>query len=336
MSKSRHYFVPRMTRNIEGNERNVGFELEFSGLDVNETCRLIAKVFAGTISVESEFEALVKTSEMDVFTVELDWQFGKNLAKKHGEHSESKESQGLQDSFIQGLTSLAGKIVPVEIVCPPLPLSKLELLDPLIDQLRRAGAKGTGDSPVFAFGVHVNPEIPDASANSLCRYLQAYCIAQDWLIKIHDIDLTRRLTPYVDLYPDKYLHTVLNYDDSIDLDTLIGDYLSHNRTRNRALDMLPLFRYLDEKRIDQSMDDELTNARPTFHYRLPNCEINKEGWYLNESWNIWCVIEYLAGHETLLGKFIEAWQKHHADRLFPGQPPWHDDLTQLRIDLESA
>jgi hypothetical protein len=314
----------------------VGFELEFSGLDVTETCRLITAVYSGKTSVESDFEAQVDTAELGVFTVELDWQLGKELAKKGGRTPESGVSSELKNSISQTLASLAGQIVPLEIVCPPLPLSKLELLEPLIEQLRRAGAKGTGESPVFAFGVHINPEIPDASATCLCRYLQAFCVAQDWLIKTHDIDLTRRLTPYVDLYPEEYMHIVFKYDNAIDLDTLIGDYLSHNRTRNKALDMLPLFRYLNENQVDQAMDDNLTTARPTFHYRLPNCEINKEGWHLNESWNTWCVIEYLAVNEKLLGKYIAAWQKHNADRLFSGQPPWHDDLTQLLKNLESG
>jgi hypothetical protein len=330
------YIQPKLLQNIQGAERKVGFELEFSGLDVTETCRLIEAVYPGTASVESEFEAQVKTAELGVFVVELDWQFGKELAQKGGEKTKTGASSQLQNSFIQTLASLAGQIVPIEIVCPPLPLSKLELLEPLIEQLRRAGAKGTGESPVFAFGVHINAEIPDASANCLRRYLQAYCIAQDWLIKTHDIDLTRRLTPYVDLYPEEYMYTVLNYDDSIDLDTLIGDYLSHNRTRNRALDMLPVFRYLDEERVDQAMEDNLTNARPTFHYRLPNCEINRDGWYLSESWNTWCVIECLAVCEKLLDEFIAAWQKHDAKRLFPGPQPWHDKLTELLRDLESA
>lgn len=330
------YLQPEMLQNLKGSERKVGFELEFSGLDVMETCRLITAVYPGKISVESDFEAQVKTAELGPFAVELDWHFGKELAKKDGQKTETGEPSELQNSLIQSLASFAGRIVPIEIVCPPLPITKLDLLEPLIEQLRLAGAKGTGESPVFAFGVHINTEIPDASATCLARYLMAYCISQDWLIKTHDIDLTRRLTPYVDLYPEEYLHTVLNYDDSIDMDTLIGDYLSRNRTRNRALDMLPLFRYLDEERVDQAMDDNLTNARPTFHYRLPNCEINRDGWHLNECWNIWCVVEYLAVHEKLLDEFKAAWQKHDANRLFPGPQPWHDKLTQLLKDLESA
>ena len=330
------YLQPELLQNLQGSERKVGFELEFSGLDVTETCRLITAVYPGKTSVESDFEAQVETAELGLFTVELDWQFGKELAKKGGQKTATGEPSELQNSFMQTLASLAGQIVPLEIVCPPLPLSKLGLLEPIIEQLRQAGAKGTGESPVFAFGVHINAEIPDVSANCLRRYLQAYCIAQDWLIKTHDIDLTRRLTPYVDLYPEEYLRTVLNYDDSIDQDTLIGDYLSHNRTRNRALDMLPLFRYLDEERVDQAMDDNLTSARPTFHYRLPNCEINRHGWHLNESWNTWCVVEYLAAREELLNDFTAAWQKHDANRLFPGPQPWHDKLTQLLRDLESA
>lgn len=332
----RQYIEPVLTQNKQGTERKVGFELEFGGLDVTETCHIIASVYSGKISLESPLEAHVETQEWGDFGVELDWQFGKKLAHKEGRKAESAEAEDLRDAFFQTLTSLAGQIVPIEIVCPPLPLSKLDRLEPLIEKLRRAGAKGTGASPVYAFGVHINPEVPDTSPSSIGGYLKSYCLAQDWLIKIHEIDLTRRLTPYVDLYPDEYVRTVLDYDDSIDLDTIIGDYLSHNLTRNRALDMLPLFRHLDENRIDDAMEDSLTSARPTFHYRLPNCEINKDGWHLKDSWNAWCVIEYVAAHENIQNNFIAAWQKHDANGVFPGKQPWHDDLNQLLLDLESA
>jgi len=330
------YIKPVLTKTTQGTERKVGFELEFSGLEVNETCRLIASVFSGKTSVESNFEAHVETNEFGAFGVELDWHFGKKLAKTRGLKTESIGTTDGQDALIQTLTSLVGQIVPIEIVCPPIPLSQLDRLDPLIEQLRQAGAKGTDESPVYAFGVHINTEVPDSSPLCISRYLQAYCLAQEWLVKTHKVDLTRRLTPYVDLYPDEYLHTVLAYDDSIDLKTLIDDYLSSNCTRNRALDMLPLFRHLDEKRVDNAMEDDLTNGRPTFHYRLPNCEINKDGWQLNDSWNIWCVIEYLAAHENLLNTLIAAWQEHDANVLFPGQPPWHEDLNQLLVNLESG
>ena len=58
----RHYIIPVKTKNLQGTERKVGFELEFSGLEVAETCRLITAVYPGKIAVESDFEAQVKTA----------------------------------------------------------------------------------------------------------------------------------------------------------------------------------------------------------------------------------------------------------------------------------
>ena len=52
-----HYIIPARTKNLQGAERKVGFELEFSGLDVAETCRLITAVYLGKTSVAFDFEA---------------------------------------------------------------------------------------------------------------------------------------------------------------------------------------------------------------------------------------------------------------------------------------
>ena len=83
------------------------------------------------------------------------------------------------------------------------------------------------------------------------------------------------------------------------LEELIDDYLEFNPTRNRSLDMLPLFQYLDKERIDAVIDDERVKPRPTFHYRLPNCDIDDPGWNLDNSLDTWLQVEQLAFDKKL-------------------------------------
>jgi hypothetical protein len=58
------------------------------------------------------------------------------------------------------------------------------------------------------------------------------------------------------------------------------------------------------------VDDPKIKARPTFHYRLPNCHIEDPDWSLAGEWNTWCVVERLAGRgddlDALAAEFLAA------------------------------
>ncbi|NNC55402.1 MAG: hypothetical protein HKO07_06755, partial [Pseudomonadales bacterium] len=87
------------------------------------------------------------------------------------------------------------------------------------------------------------------------------------------------------------------------VEQLIDDYLTHNPTRNRSLDMLPLFAHLDEQRVRNTIDDDRIKARPTFHYRLPNCDIDSPDWNIDLSWSLWLQVEKLAFDAPRLKKY---------------------------------
>src|SRR5690606_31944054 len=107
------------------------------------------------------------------------------------------------------------------------------------------------------------------------RYLRAYVCLQEWLFERAHVNLARRATPYVDPLPGRYIRRVIDAGYAPTLETLIDDYLAENPTRNRALDLLPLFAHLDAPRVQRVVADPLIKARPTFHYRLPNSEIHR-------------------------------------------------------------
>lgn len=277
-------------------ECTVGFELEFSGLSVQSTLDTLQQQLQGQIERVSLAERTITHSELGEFQIELDWSYLKKLAK---EQSESGEKAWLQD-----LQQLAEKVVPLEVVCPPLTLSQCEQLPPLVDALRRAGARGTDESWIAAYGVHVNASVPmnddgHIEPEVIHHYLQAYGLLQWWLFDALQVDTTRKVSPYIDKYPERYLRLLMAHE-SVTMPLLISDYLEHNASRNRALDMLPLFAHIDPDRVFEVVGDDKVNSRPTFHYRLPNCHIEQPDWNLTDSWKGWWVIEQLANDERAL------------------------------------
>jgi hypothetical protein len=294
------YRQPPKTRHAKG-IRRVGFELEFTGLDLETAGQCLLSALPGKLSEHNTATQKIISEDLGEFTVEMDWDY-------------LKKSAGAADSspqHLQLLRDVVSPFVPVEVVCPPVPLDRLTALDPLVKALQQAGARGTDDSLIAAFGVHINPELPALDKELIENYLRAFALLQWWLVKQHEVDLSRRLTPYIDLYPDAYLKQLLSFE-AADMETLIDDYLDFNPSRNRALDMLPLFSELDAKRVRQRVEDARIKARPTFHYRLPNCLIGDPDWSLARAWNIWCVVEELAMQPEQIAElsdsFLSAWR----------------------------
>jgi hypothetical protein len=329
------YVIPQHDTNEKGEQRTIGFELEFGDLEVDRAVAVVTEAFSGSFEKKSEVEFEVTTEELGVFKVELDWQLGKKIAEKRAGTSLS-DGDLEPDAVMDWIKKIAGQLVPVEIVCPPLSLEKCQHLDILVDILRAAGAKGTDESYLYAFGVHINPEITDSSPQSIARYLQAFGLTQDWLFEINRVDPMRRVTPYINTFGSEYLDLIFQYTENITIRTMIEDYMEHNSTRNRALDMLPLWNHLEEDFLGQfELNDSLTQARPTFHYRLPNCEIEKEGWYLSESWNIWCVVEYIAANKDVLERLITHRQQSKEKNFLVDDKQWHSELEKIYHDLLS-
>lgn len=278
------YKQPTVTLTAEGRPRTVGFELEFTGLDLPQTIALVEEVFGGRRHAESVAAASVSVTGLGDFRVELDWHFLKKKA--------ALDTRG-EEQWLDLLSQAATLLVPVEVICPPLAMSDLQRLDPLTEALRRSGARGTEDSWIAAYGVHINTRIPCLDAPSLFAYMRAFGLLQWWLVDAHQVDLARRISPYVDLYPEAYLKRLFTLREP-DLGQLLRDYLQYNASRNRALDLLPLLAEIDAAAVSSAVADSKISPRPAFHYRLPNCQIDRPGWSLADSWNTWWIVEELA------------------------------------------
>ena len=317
---------PPARTNPEGKTRRVGIEIEFHGPDTQAAAQLVQRLYGGTIEPIDEHRAEVKGTRFGDFTVELDSSYA------HAEMPNGEEA-GLVDrlkSTVASITgSIAGLVVPTEICAPPVSLDEVFELQALFDELRGMGAVGTRANPIFGFGMQLNVEIAEATADYITRHLQAYLLLSDWLRAEIQVDPTRRVLPFVDPFPRRYALKVVDPEYRPDLDTLIEDYLADNPTRNRELDMLPLFKHLAHDRVAQHPATEgmKIKERPTFHYRLPNSLVDDPEWGgITAEWTRWVRVEQLASDPDRLASTGRAFVEHYG-----GQPlsDWGERIRAL-------
>lgn len=305
-----------------GRPRRVGVELEMNGLELDTCAQLLARHLGLPLSRPGRYERRLHGEPHGDWIVELDFQWLKKMGRTA--HDTDTLTGVLEATAEEAVARLATNLVPLEVISPPLPISDLALLNQLVASLREAGAKGTSDSVVNAFGLQFNPEVPATDAATLTRCLQAFLCLYDWLAPRASTDLLRRVTPYIDPFPRTYILKVLAPGYAPDLTTLIADYLQDNPTRNRALDMLPLFKYLAAAQVEATVSDSRVKARPAFHYRLPDCNIHFAGWGIHAAWNDWVEVERLAADEARLQACCTAYLatlQHPLDR-------WGDTWAQ--------
>jgi hypothetical protein len=301
-------------------------ELELIGLELNDIAELVASRLDLSITVDGRYRRVLGGDPAGDWAVELDFDFLQRLGQQ--ERGTDDLLDELRDSAEDLLKTLAELVVPKELVSPPLPLHRLGEIEVLIGMLRAAGAKGTSDSVGYAFAMQFNPEVPGESARDITPYLKAFLCLYPWLFLRAKVDLTRRITSYIDPFPLDYVRKVVAPDYAPDLDTLIDDYLEFNPTRNRALDFLPLFLHLDEERVRNVTDDPLIKPRPAFHYRLPNCDIHRPDWGFHVAWNEWLEVEELASRPRRLARCCEAYGKFLANPLQRWMGDWAKEVER--------
>ena len=301
---------PRQTA-PDGTPRRVGVELEFANLDAPGAARLVRDLYGGEIAVEDPHRCRVRGTRLGDFTVELDMRSAHPETGRQGE-------PGKLDQLLQALRPLWGNIgsliMPFEIAAPPVPFAQLPELEALVSGLRRRGAAGTEASPLFAFGLHFNPQVADTGADYVLDHLKAFLILSPWLREQIRIDRTRQISGFIAAFPVDYAAKVVDPAYRPDLDTLITDYLEFNPTRNRELDLFPLFAHLNPDLLLAKVSDPHVRARPTFHYRLPNARVGDPAWSLAQDWNRWVAVEELAADRGRLDALGAAFRDYAARR----------------------
>lgn len=324
----------RQPHNPQHEPRRMGVEIELAGLEPQRIAQIIEQILGGQIQWLSPFEIQLSDTELGDIKLELDSQQIKELGEKSAIQGNPEEDpQSFEKLYIQAISTLAINLVPWEIVTAPIPFKDLPRLEPVIAALREAGAQGTRHAVHYAFGVHLNPELVEHSAEWIVAQMKSFFCLYDWIRKVERTDISRRITPYINHFGKEYICKVLDADYQPNTEQLIDEYLQFNATRNRSLDLLPLFKFLDDERVVQAVQDDRVNARPTFHYRLPNCDIDNPQWELRSSIETWMAVEGLAQHpslQTLCDRYLGKLQS-----IVPVVPQlWADEVEQHLSEID--
>lgn len=309
--------MPPVVRGASGDKRTVGFELEFAGVEIDTVADLLADLFDGHHTEENRFVHRVGGGRYGEFTVELDSSVLKD--KTYEKHLRgvgiNLHEMAIRPGVEDLLARVASAMVPIEIVTPPLPIDELNAVERIREALYQRHARGTDSNVFYAFGLHINPDVPGADVTTILRLLRAYILLHDWIVRRTRPDLSRRVTPFINRFPDEYTEMVAGPSYEPDMQRMIDDYLEHNPTRNRALDLLPLLAWVDRDRVLAAADEpKLIKPRPTAHYRLPNCRVDDPEWSVAEEWNLWVEVERLAANPDKLARMAEVYLK---ERRFP-------------------
>lgn len=298
MMRSQWPLPPRQT-NEKQEPRRIGVEIELAGLDAISAANIVQERFGGALNVLSQHRTEVLDSALGDFLVELDFKYA------HGDDPNSTWHTLLGDA---GAT-----ILPMEIVCPPLEIGLVERLEELLYGLKEAGASGTRSSIFYALAVQINIEADSTHVDDILNVVRAYILLRDWLREEIQVDTTRELLGFAKPFPDSWCNMVLGEDYQPNAAELIDDYLKHNPTRNRELDLLPLLAHLDEARVRRLLPNETINPRPAYHYRLPNMDLENSSWSLSTEWERWLKVEKLANQPELIRHYAQNWRRDYAD-----------------------
>lgn len=308
--------------NHEGNARRIGIEIEIGNLSPQRVAEIVQQYFPGDIEPKHRDHITLQTQH-GAFEIELDMSFMQQLGEAA---ADSPEANSFSHIAQEMLSPLASTVIPVEIVTPPLHIEDINTLDAMLPVLREAGAEGTKAALLYAFGLQLNPDLPNKDAATLLAFMQAFGLLYDWLKEDIQRDTLRTITMFSQGYPDAYVDYIMQPDYAPPLDKLIDDYLYYNPSRNRALDMLPAFGWLDEARVKNIVKDELLKTRPTFHYRLPNCDLENPDWSITLEWNRWVLVEKLAHNNALREEIAAAYRKHREDFFEEWHTAWAKKL----------
>lgn len=325
-----NFQLPPRIRKADGEKRRVGFELEFGGLPLDEAAKILVQLFGGTVERKSEFIYKAQTSLGD-FCLEADSTFLKD--KKYERYLDyvglERESSAIAQNIEGMFAKLAGTLIPFEIVMPPLPIDNLQPVEMIRRELQLHSAKGTKSSLFMAFGMQFNPEVPDVQAKTLLNTLRAFFLLFDWLYEESEIPVARKVAPFIHDFPEDFVKLVLDPAYEPDLTRLMTDYLIYNPTRNRPLDMLPLFAHIDSQLVfSYPVETHLVKPRPTFHYRLPNSMVDDPQWSIAGDWNKWVEIERLAADESVLRRMTDDFFATREDNILFVRAKWAQKTRQ--------
>lgn len=329
------YTFPLIENNAYGDQRKVGLELEFAGIEIESAAKIIQSLYGGKLKKEHRYQFEILDSEHGDFRIELDARILRKMARQDvfRKWGIDLDEESIRKSLEDVVDKLAKTVVPLEVVMPPVPLRDLHRMEKLRAKLQENRAEGTHASFIHAFGMHINIEAPDLETSTLLSYLRSFLILYPWFLKKLKIDFSRRLSPFVDSYPKKYVKKILDPSYQPNQEQFIRDYMEFNPTRNRPVDMMPIFGMLDKDLIQPVMEGKKNDPRPTFHYRLPNSRIDDPDWRFEDEWDHWLEVEKLAANNEMLNKLSRLYITRKEETVIAFRKEWATTVTIL-LDLD--
>lgn len=329
------FWKPDNFSDADNSPRKAGFELEFGNISARRTGRILRDRFGGEIKEINPFHLKLENSSLGNIKIERDadvltsTKYRKFIHKIDPQFSHSQLLKEIED----GIDKLSSFVIPCEIVTEPLLFEDFPKLDQIVEILNLNKVQGTQDSLLNAFGLHINPSVPDLTPDTVLSFIQSFILLEEWLIEFSDIDVTRRyFTNYIDPFPQDYCDIALNKDYTPDKHELIDDYMHHNPTRNRALDFLPILSEIDYKRVLSKLkpaEKNLVSSRPAFHYRLPNCKVGDLSWKISDEWNRWWYVEQIASNKDLRIQLLEKWHLNRSSFSLNAEKDWIEDVAEF-------
>ena len=299
-----------LPKTANGALRKTGIEIEFSGLDVEATCKVIQDTLGGDVTGKEPFLRDVIATAIGEIKVELD----------------TPARQASDIAWVRKGLDAATAIVPLEIITEPLVEDGMRQLNLLVAALRHVGAEGSRSGLLLGFGVHLNPEVVSVADAHTLSTTRAFGLLEDFLRQREALDVTRRALPFVAPWPDEFVTDILDTQvtEFADVFPVAG---KHIRSRNHGLDLLPLLKFADPAQFDRLFPATKSSARPTFHFRMPDCRIDEPDWDLTQPWALWHLVETVAADEALMRKLRVAWHERSTGML--RGDAWAQDVARI-------
>ncbi|MBW3097057.1 amidoligase family protein [Pseudohoeflea coraliihabitans] len=287
--------APPRPENADGETRSVGVEIEFAGLPTARAAELTVEVLGGTPDKQDDHAIILRDTQLGDIEIMLDARIAHIGSKKNA-------AGRLKRKFGETVGTLIKPVTPLEIVTAPVPWDELGRLDHLAERLGEAGARDTHQSVLFAFGLHLNPEVASSDVAHITAIMKAFALLQPVIRRHSEIDQTRQRMGWIGAWPADYVELLLAADYWPDRARLAADYVENVGGRDFDLDMLPLFAEFEPAALQDFKLSDLVKARPTFHYRLPDSNFSGSGGLVTGNWNAWVAVERLAEDDALLEK----------------------------------
>jgi len=295
----------------DGEPRRTGVEIEFAGLTERQAADLVLAELGGRVQTAQAHGITLADTEIGEVEIVLD-----TALRKLGDNA----------LLSAGLDAIRG-LVPVEIVTEPLDLGQLARLDAFRDTLREAGAIGTEEGALLGFGVHLNVAVVAPGDPFTGATILAYGLMEDWLRRRGPLDLTRRVMPFVDPWPRRFLDALVAAGPAAGFGEVRSLYARYCNSRNHALDLLPIYKHADPASFDRLFPGQTnTKGRPAFHFRLPDCRIDEPDWSLAGEWMRWWLVEALADRDDLLSALAADFQVRRTP-LFEDRETWAEAVS---------